>query len=224
MPGWAINAEITRNGDEMETKLKDTLREKKPAILKRWFDVIMETYPTEAAGFLKGTKNRFTSPVGYTIYEGIDGLIDGLIREVPFEELSPLLDSIIKIRAVQKFSPSQAVAFIFHLKRIVNEELQNMSDAHGVIDAAALSEFGSKIDTLALISFDIYMESREKVYELKASEARKRAFRLLQRESQLYEMQEKERSDFVITNLLREENQLYGMQGQDPNIETTNLK
>ncbi len=69
----------------METKLKDILREKKPAILKRWFDAIMETYPAEAAGFLKGTKNRFTGPVGYTIYEGIDGLIEGLIREVPFE-------------------------------------------------------------------------------------------------------------------------------------------
>lgn len=183
----------------METKLKDILREKKPAILKRWFDVIMETYPTEAAGFLKGTKNRFTGPVGYTIHEGIDGLIEGLIGEVPFEEVSPFLDDIIKIRAVQNFSPSQAVAFIFYLKRIISEELQNMSDAHGVVDAATLSALESKIDTLALMSFDTYMKSREKIYELKADEAKSMVFRLLQRQ-----------------------NQLYGTQGHGPNIETLN--
>lgn len=181
-------------------KLEDILREKKPAILKRWLDAIMETYPPEIAGLLKGKKNRFTDPAGFTIREGMDGLIDGLIREAPLEEISPSLDSIIRIRAVQDFSASQAVAFIFHLKRIISEELQNVGDAQGVIDAATLSGFESKIDNLALMSFDLYMESREKIYELKASEARKMVFRLVQRQ-----------------------NQLYGMQRQGLNIETPNL-
>ncbi len=185
----------------METKLKDILREKKPAILKRWFDVVMETYPAEAAGFYKGAKNRFTGPVGYTIHEGIDGLIDGLINEVPFEELSPLLDSIIKIRAVQKFSPSQAVAFIFHLKKIASEEVENVSSAHSAIDAATLSTFESKIDDLALTAFDLYMQAREKINELKVEEAKNMVYRLIQRQNQLYEMQ-----------------------GQGPKIETLNLK
>ena len=202
----------------MKTELKDILKEKKPAILKRWFDVVMETYPAEAAGFLKGTKNRFTSPVGYTIHEAIDGLIDGVIGEVPLEEVTPLLDDIIKIRAVQDFTPSEAVAFIFHLKRIISEVLQNTSDAHSVIGAEALSEFELKVDTLALISFDMYMESRERIYELKTNEARKMAFRLLQRENQLHEMQEKERSDFIIADYLPQgENQPYKIQEQGPN-------
>ncbi len=183
----------------MEMKLKDVLREKKPAILKRWFDVILETYPAETADFLKGQKDRFTGPVGYTIYEGIDALIDGLIEEMPLEKASPFLDSIIRIRAVQDFSPSQAVAFIFQLKRIIREEL--MDEAHGTLYAGALSAFESKIDALALVSFDIYMKCREKIYELKANEARNMTFRLLQRA-----------------------NQLYGIQEQGPNVETTNLK
>ncbi|HZD60656.1 MAG TPA: RsbRD N-terminal domain-containing protein [Anaerolineae bacterium] len=170
-------------------KLEDILREKKPAILKRWLDAIMETYPPETAGLLKGKKNRFTDPVGYTIHDGMDGVIDGLIREAPFEEISPFLDSIIKIRAVQNFSASQAVAFIFDLKWIIGEELRNMSHARGVIDAATLSAFESKLDNLALISFDIYMESREKIYELKASETKNMVYRLVQRQNQLYETQ-----------------------------------
>lgn len=204
----------------METKLNDILREKKPAILKKWFDAIMETYPTQISGFLKGQKNRFTSPVGYTFYEGMEGLIDGLIEGMPLEEVSPFLDDIIKIRAVQDFSPSQAIAFVFDLKRIISEELRNMGNAHGVIDnAATLSAVESELDNLALMSFDMYMKSREKIYELKASEARDMAFRLLQRENLLHEMQEEERlSDFIVTDhLLQGENQLYETHGQGPN-------
>ncbi len=199
-------------------KLEDILKEKKPAILQKWFDVILETYPAEYAGLLKGRKNRFTDPVGYTLYEGLDGLVDGIIKEVPFEEVAPFLDDIIKIRAVQDFSASQAVAFIFHLKRIINEELQNMSGQRGVIDSAAWSAFESKLDNLALMSFDIYMEARAKIYENKASEVRDRAFRLLQREYQLLEMQEEERSGFIITDLPRGENQLHETQGQGPKM------
>jgi len=68
------------------------------------------------------------------------------------------------------------------------------------------------------MSFDIYMEAREKIYEIKASEMRDRAFRLLQREYQLYEMQEKERSEFIVTDLPRGENQLHETQGQGPKM------
>ncbi|MHB8840279.1 MAG: RsbRD N-terminal domain-containing protein [Candidatus Aquicultor sp.] len=202
----------------MEMKLEDILKEKKPAILQKWFDAILATYSPEYAGLLKGRKNRFTDPVGYTLYDGMNGLIDGLIKEAPFEEITPFLDEIIKIRAVQDFSASQAVAFIFDLRRIVNEELQNMSGQSSVIDASIISAFESKLDTLALMSFDIYMESREKLYELKASEVRDRAFRLLQREYQLLEMQEKERSEFIITDLPRGENHSHGTQGQGPKM------
>jgi hypothetical protein len=44
-----------------------------------------------------------------------------------------------------------------------------------------LSAFDSTIDDLALYAFDIYMKCREKIYELKANEAKNATFRLLQR-------------------------------------------
>ncbi|MDP2211356.1 MAG: RsbRD N-terminal domain-containing protein [Candidatus Aquicultor sp.] len=193
------------NGDDMATKLNDILRKKKPAILKRWLDVISATYSGEAAAFIKGQKNQFTGPMGYTIQEGLEGLFDGLIDEAPFEEIAPFLESIIKIRAVQDFSPSQAVAFIFHLKKIISEESQNTSDTRGVVDTAALTAFELKIDTLALISFDLYMEARDKVYQLKTNESNDMVFRLLQKERRSCEMQEQ------------------GLE-QGPNIETPILK
>lgn len=189
----------------MATKLNDILRKKKPAILKRWLDVISATYSGEAAAFIKGQKNQFTGPMGYTIQEGLEGIVDGLIDEAPFDEIAPYLEGIIKIRAVQDFSPSQAVAFIFHLKTIISEESQNTSGTRDAVDAAALTAFESKIDTLALISFDLYMEARDKIYQLKTNESNDMVFRLLQKERRSCEMQEQ------------------GLK-QGPNIETPILK
>ena len=89
------------------------------------------------------------------------------------------LDSIVRIRAVQDFSPSEAVSFIFQLKSAVRQELGSELVTQADI-ARDLAVFESAIDDLALFSFDIYMKCREKIYDLKANEARNMTFRLLQ--------------------------------------------
>ena len=52
--------------------------------------------------------------------------------------------------------------------------------------------FEERIDELALLSFDIYMKCRERIYEIKADEARRMVFRLLQKANLVCEIQEKE--------------------------------
>ena len=159
--------------------LKEHLIEKKPAILKKWFDVIAGTYPEDTAGFLKKQKAQFTNPVGYTLAEGLDGLYESLLQGMIPDTVSTFLDGIVRIRAVQEFTPSEAVAFIFHLKKIVRQELgSEFTQQQRMIEE--LAAFDSAIDDLALFSFDIYMKCREKIYELKANEARNMTFRLLQ--------------------------------------------
>jgi hypothetical protein len=44
-----------------------------------------------------------------------------------------------------------------------------------------LAKIDSVIDDLALFAFDLYMRCREKIYDLKAQEARDMTFRLLQK-------------------------------------------
>ena len=163
----------------MNMNLKQKLVEKKPAILKKWFDAVADTYPDNTAGFLKKKKAQFTNPVGYTLSEGLDGLDESLLQGMIPDTVSRFLDGIIRIRAVQDFSPSEAVAFIFQLKKIVRQELGNeiVQQQHMTEELAA---FDSAIDDLALFSFDVYMKCREKIYEIKANEARNMTFRLLQ--------------------------------------------
>ncbi len=159
--------------------LKQYLIEHKSAIQKKWFDAIVETYPNETSTFLKKQKAQFTNPVGYTLAEGLERLFDGLLKGMLPEDVKRHLDSVVRIRAIQDFAPSEAVAFIFRLKNVIRQELgaENLKQP-GI--AEELSAFDSAIDDLALFAFDLYMNCREKIYDLKANEARRMTFRLLQ--------------------------------------------
>lgn len=159
--------------------LKNHLMGKKTAILKKWFDAIADTYPGDTADFLKNKKAQFTNPVGYNIAEGIEGLFDALLQGMIPNTVSTFLDAIVRIRAIQDFSPSEALSFIFQLKKVVRQELGEVLSNREL--AAELTVFESAIDDLALFSFDIYMKCREKIYELKANEAKNMTFRLLQK-------------------------------------------
>jgi hypothetical protein len=141
--------------------------------------MIAETYPGDTSSFLKKQKAQFTNPVGYTLAEGTAGLFDGLLAGMLPDEVSRFLDSIVRIRAIQDFAPSEAVAFIFQLKKVIRQELGNEILLQQGI-AGELAAFESVVDDLALFAFDQYMKCREKIYELKANEARSMTFRLLQ--------------------------------------------
>lgn len=148
-------------------ELKKFLEEKRPLILERWFQRVVEEYPSEAREFISNIKkDRFDNPLGFTIFEGLEGLFDHLLHK---KDLNGSLDTFIKLRAIQEFKPSQAVGFIFALKNIIHKELCSQSD-RGLMEEFQV--FSSEIDLLALRLFDIYMESRERLNEVKVNELR----------------------------------------------------
>ncbi len=162
-----------------EMKLNNYLLGKKTAILKKWFDAVVETYPNETSAFLKKQKAQFTNPVGYTFAEGLEHLFDALLQGMLPDTVSRFLDSIVRLRAIQEFEPSEAVMFIFRLKKVVRQELGNeLLQQQEIIEG--LATFESSVDDLALYAFDLYVKCREKIFELKANEAKNMTFRLLQ--------------------------------------------
>lgn len=167
--------------------LNELLSEKKQAVLKKWFDSLLETYPQDTAIFLKTQKDQFANPVGSTIYSAMDSILAELIKDADadIDKLSRFFDNIIRIRAVQDFSPSQALAFVISLKRVVREELADAIGRQRLADE--LLTFERKIDNLMLLSFDIYMKCREKIYDLKANELRNMTSKLLERANRIFE-------------------------------------
>lgn len=152
----------------MNVSLRLIPEQKRPAVLKKWFELVLETYPANAAMFLKQEKDSLLNPVGSTISQEITTLYDELIHEMNEERLRVALDKIIRIRAIQEFLPSQAVSFILLLKKVVREEL--ISELKESDNLKELIEFESRIDKVTLLAFDIYIACREKVFEIRVNE------------------------------------------------------
>ena len=160
----------------------NSLSENRGAILKRWFDLILETYPADTAALMRKDKNQFTNPVGSAISREIEILFKGLVQGANPEGFSDSLNSIIKLRSVQYFSPSEAVGFIFLLKKAIEETAKGEIQNETVQDEWL--KLQSKIDDLALQAFDIYMDCREKVCEIRVNQAKaekEMAFKMMER-------------------------------------------
>lgn len=168
-------------------ELSNLLVSKKTNILKKWFNEILRTYPADTSAFLKTDKDPFSNPVGQTILQGIEGIFDELLIGEGNERISQFLDNIIRIRAVQDFTASKALSFIFPLKKVIREELKNELNDRLSAELVILED---RIDNLFLISLDIFMQCREKIYEIKANEVKNMTFKLLQKAKLITEVPE----------------------------------
>ncbi len=154
-----------------------SLAAKKQEILKSWFQATVDSYPAETAQFLKNQKDPFANPVGQTTYRSLDTLIDALTAGAGRDVMAAALDPILRIRAVQTFTPSKATSFVFSLKQIIRQHLPGDGRDAGV----DMNDLDRQIDEMAMAAFDIYVACREKIYEIKATESRNQFFASLKR-------------------------------------------
>lgn len=163
-------------------KLVDYLVLEQKAVLDRWFDLVMDTYAENTAVLWKKKDDPFANPVRHKFETGMRGIVVGLASggQIPDPAVfTPLLDEIVRVRAVQDYTPSQATAFIFLLKKAVRETLwPHVAEHNLLVELLALE---SAIDVLALLSFDIYCQCREKLAELRINQIKKQYDRLLKR-------------------------------------------
>jgi hypothetical protein len=163
----------------MGSSLKGLIKEKKKDIIHHWFEATIQTYAPDTAQFFKGQKDPFANPVGNVTAENIPHLLDQLINDFDIDSIKSHLDPIIRIRAVQNFTASRAVAFVPMLKAVLRDQLSD--ELKDVSRLKELLDFESRIDQLSLVAFDIYMSCREKIYEIAAHETRNQTFRAFKR-------------------------------------------
>ena len=159
--------------------LDELLVQRRKIVLQTWLDLLLSTYPPETVRLLKKETDQFANPVGHTFSVALGEILDEFLHGDSPEKLAPLLDRIIRIRAVQEFSPSQALAFIFSLKKIAAEIQAEAEEAPQAWDD--MSAFEAKVDELGLLAFDVYMRCRENLFEVRMKEVKDRTYRLLQR-------------------------------------------
>lgn len=163
------------------------LRSRRDTALTRWRELIVGTYPKESGKFLFGKKDRFANPVGYTIENCVSELYDGILDGKPAAEQRETLDEIVRIRAVQDFSPSEGLRFVFLLKTVLREQVTEEMAAGDVWPQ--LSRLNAAVDELAMVAFDSYTACRERLASIRHSSLQRRTHHLLE----LAEWQEKRR-------------------------------
>ncbi len=165
-------------------KLEKRLEKNKTGILKKWFDRLASTYPQDTAKFLKDQKDSFANPVGTTFQDCLEPIFEWLLGKGDTSSLLAALDPIIRVRAVQNFTPSRATAFVLLLKPIIRD----IADSSGAQPAAELQEMEDRVDELLLRAFDKFIECREKIYELKVSTERNKIYSAFSRAGLIHDL------------------------------------
>ena len=158
---------------------ESTLAERKAELSQRWAELVLQTYPKETQKVWTRQKDRFQNPVGAAIIEATGELFDHLIEWQDAEGMARSLDKLIRIRAVQDFTPSLAISFVFLLKKLLRDEFFRPMKKDGSLEE--LLRFEAKVDNLAMMSFDIYSKSREEVFRFRVEEVKRAQSSLLRK-------------------------------------------
>ena len=159
--------------------LIDLLSDKKSELLERWRELVFDSYVPETARFLKSQKDRFANPIAYQLTRGLTGIWEVLLLNKESDQAVAQFDEVLRLKALQDASPSRAMAFIFVLKALIREELAE--ELKNPDFAAEMIEFEARLDGLALLGFDVYMQRREKLCEVKVSEIKRKVSTFLRR-------------------------------------------
>ena len=143
----------------------------KEAIVGQWLGRVLRTYPHQTAAFLEGEKDAFRNPIGHALRTGLAALLDQLLGGMEPHRVREALDTIVQIRAIEDCPPARALEFLFQLKAMLRAE----------VEPAEHELLCGRIDETALIAFELYLKYRERTFEARANEARRRVYVLERR-------------------------------------------
>ncbi|MCI5144510.1 MAG: hypothetical protein D3923_03065 [Candidatus Electrothrix sp. AR3] len=144
----------------------EALKSKETKILSIWTERTLDSYTS--SGFFKQSQDHFANPVGGNIRTGLTRLFSLIITETDPQEFVEPLDQIIRIRAVQEFTPAQAVAPILELKWVVKQVFS--ADKECRVLLSELAPFDCEVDRVALIAFDLFMQCRDQLHNARIRE------------------------------------------------------
>jgi len=148
--------------------LEEALHNNRYKIVDKWVKFTLATY--KASDFFIKEKDSFANPVGGTIRDALKKIFTLLSAGEDAELIKEPLSLIMHLRSVQEFSPSQAVAPLNAVKHITRDILAADKDTKELVDQ--LYDFEFRVDLAVLAAFDLYVQCREKIYQIRVDEIR----------------------------------------------------
>jgi len=131
-----------------------------PEILEQWIKRVAGSHPERANALPTSNPDPFRNPVGFALRNSLSQLWQQLLGEMDPVAVDRALDTILRIRAVQDISPSEAVGF-------VDELLPLISRLPAQLDGMLLE---SRIKQLALAASNKYTQCREQIIAVRIHE------------------------------------------------------
>ena len=157
----------------------ELLKARKEAVFQRWLADALASYPEDAADVFRRKKDPFENPVGTSVRAATGAILGALLGETDPETVDRHLEQVVKIRAVQQLTASEALGFIFRLKEAIRAELGER--AAGAELASQWVELDRQIDRIGLAAFDIYVRCRERLSDLRVNEVKRRVSWILEK-------------------------------------------
>jgi hypothetical protein len=156
--------------------LPEFFRDNREDMLRLWTDAVYAGIPFEAKGLsgLPGTAaDPFANPGADMIREAADALYGAVAgEETTVADVGAALERFVKLRAVQRMTPSRALGVLYLLKPLMRERFLPHCAASGDLDSYLAAE--SRLDSLVLLAFDMYTAARETLAEARVREIRDR--------------------------------------------------
>jgi hypothetical protein len=159
--------------------LTDSIAARSAELARKWADLVLGTYPQETQVVWRKNNDAFTNPVGAAIHDSTSRLIPLLLSWNDPEAVAHALEQIVKIRAVQDFSPGQALSFVFLLKKLLRQEFMKELSAKGELEE--LLRFETRVDNLAVIAFDLLVAARDQIARMRVEEVKRAHVNIVRR-------------------------------------------
>lgn len=165
--------------------LERLLKERKAAILDGWMERILASYPKDSSRFLVRKGDPFGNPIGSTFQKYTEIIIEQLGGDRDQECMDAALLEMVKMRAVQQFSPSQALNFLLTLREVVRGALTK-EELAGAAMEQELEGLDGDVERLLLKAFDQYASCREQMFEIRVREIRGQTAKLVERMNRMH--------------------------------------
>jgi len=145
-------------------------------LLSAWRELVFASYPEPAALLIRGAPDPFRNPLGHRVHEGTDAVWRLFAAgNADREGLRAAMDPLMRAFAIRGQRPSEAIEFVFLLKRAVR------SVAGAGLDGPTRDALDARVDGLALAAFDAYSRCRDEIQDIRVRSMRRRVATIFDR-------------------------------------------
>ncbi|MDY6820717.1 MAG: hypothetical protein SVN78_03725 [Deferribacterota bacterium] len=163
----------------MTVECREYFLDKKNKILDDWFNHLISHYDDNKLDYLEKERDPFLNPVKYIFKSALGSIFSYIFEDEELDLVSQDIEKLIKLLALNGPKASEVLGLFVFFKQHINALFMSSFSLEEKIDE--YNEITNIFDNLLLKIFDMYVQCREKIYEIRVNEIKRMTFPLLER-------------------------------------------